>query len=210
MKVKLLLLVLFLLITGALSAQIQTSTYFPADKKYREFIDETGNPLPGNPVMIIQSFVPNYGSYVWYLNENRAKKSSFLDADPKDLFGGIYLEDHGGLLEQITFKDFAQGLAQPIYLLSFCQVTDADHNGFPEFYLTYFEESDGLDAKPLKVLVYTQNKDKKIVKAKLTGWIAYQEEDSYREEEDANFKQLSQAIRLNAQKLLKSAQQTLN
>ena len=43
-------------------AQIRTGVYFSSDKKYNEIIEDVGNPLPGNPVMIVQSFVPNYGS----------------------------------------------------------------------------------------------------------------------------------------------------
>ncbi|MGJ1261908.1 hypothetical protein [Sphingobacterium spiritivorum] len=191
-------------------AQIRTGVYFSSDKKYNEIIDELGIPLPGNPVMIVTSFVPNNGSYVWYLNESKAKAGASLEDNPKDLDAGIFLEDHGGLIQQISFKDFAKGLAQPRYLINFCEVADADKNEFPEFYLTYFEESDGLDAKPLKVIVYTNTGGKKLSKSKITGWIPFQEEDQYREERDANFKLLPKAIRLKAEKILKDAKNGLN
>ncbi|MGJ1362301.1 hypothetical protein ACR78F_08075 [Sphingobacterium spiritivorum] len=191
-------------------AQIRTGVYFSSDKKYNEIIDELGIPLPGNPVMIVTSFVPNNGSYVWYLNESKAKAGASLEDNPKDLYAGIFLEDHGGLIQQISFKDFAKGLAQPRYLINFCEVADADKNEFPEFYLTYFEESDGLDAKPLKVIVYTNTGRKKLSKSKITGWIPFQEEDQYREERDANFKLLPKAIRLKAEKILKDAKNGLN
>ncbi|CAH0204067.1 hypothetical protein [Chryseobacterium sp. Bi04] len=191
-------------------AQIRTGVYFSSDKKYNEIIEELGNPLTGNPVMIVKSFVPNYGSYVWYLNESKAEKPSYLTENPKDLHAGIFLEDHGGLIPQIAFKDFAQGLAQPKYLINFCEIGDADHDGFPEFYLTYFEESDGLDAKPLKVIVYTNIGEKTFSKAKITGWIPFQEEDLYREEKDANFKLLPKMIRLKAEKILKDAKNGMN
>ncbi|PWN65966.1 hypothetical protein [Chryseobacterium oncorhynchi] len=190
-------------------AQIRTGVYFSSDKKYNEIIEDVGNPLPGNPVMIVQSFVPNYGSYIWFLNESKSEKPAYLDESPKDLHAGIFLEDHGGLIPQITFKDFAGGLAQPKYLINFCEIGDADHNGFPEFYLTYFEESDGLDAKPLKVIVYTKS-EKIFSKAKITGWIPFQEEDQYREEKDTNFKLLPKAIRLKAEKILKDAKNGMN
>ncbi len=191
-------------------AQIRTGVYFSSDKKYKEIREELGNPLPGNPVMIVTSFVPKHGSYVWYLNESKAEKDAYLDDNPKDLYAGIYLEDHGGLIPLITFKDFAKGLAQPRYLINYCEIGDADQDGFPEFYLTYFEESDGLDAKPLKVIVYTKIGEKTLSKSKITAWIPFQEEDQYREEKDENFKSLPKAIRLKAEKIVKEAKKGIN
>lgn len=191
-------------------AQIQTGVYFASDKKYTEIMDDLGNPLAGSPVMIVHSFVPKHGSYVWFLNESEASKKAYLVDHPKDLHAGIFLEDHGGLLPQVTFRDFAQGLAQPNYLLNYCEIGDADQDGFPEFYLTYFEESDGLDAKPLKVIVYTRLDGKAFLKSKITAWLPFQEEDSYREEKDVNFKLLPQAIRAKAESILKEAKRTLN
>ncbi|SMC37791.1 hypothetical protein [Chryseobacterium sp. YR221] len=191
-------------------AQMSTGVYFSSDKKYKEIMEEVGNPLSGNPVMIVQSFVPNHGSYIWFLNESKAKNPTYLGENPKDLHSGIFLEDHGGLLPKITFKDFAAGLAQPRYMINFCEIGDADKDGFPEFYLTYFEESDGLDAKPLKVIVYTSLGEKTFSKSKITGWIPFQEEDQYREVKDENFKLLPKEIRLKAEKLLKDAKKEIN
>lgn len=193
-------------------AQMRTGVYFSSDKKYSEIIEDIGNPLSGKPVMIVQTFVPNYGSYVWFLNESKAEKPSYLGGSPKDLHAGIYLEDHGGLIPQITFKDFAKGLSQPRYLINSCEIGDANKDGFPEFYLTYFEESDGLDAKPLKVIVYTSAKSgkKEFSKSKITGWIPFQEEDQYREEQDPNFGLLPNAIKLKARKILKEAKKGMN
>lgn len=191
-------------------AQMRTGVYFSSDKKYREIIEEVGNPLSGNPVMIVQSFVPDHGSYIWFLNESKAKNPTYSGENSKDLHAGIFLEDHGGLIPQVTFKDFAQGLAQPRYLINFCEIGDADKNGFPEFYLTYFEESDGLDAKPLKVIVYTKTGGKTLSKSKITGWIPFQEEDQYREVKDANFSLLPKEIRLKAEKILKEAKKGIH
>ncbi|PRD55983.1 hypothetical protein [Sphingobacterium gobiense] len=190
-------------------AQIQTEVYFPADKKYTEIMEDLGNPLSGNPVMIVKTFVPNHGSYVWFLNESKAKNSAYFDNNPKDLHAGIFLEDHGGLLPQIVFKDFAVGLAQPKYLINSCEIGDANNDGFPEFYLTYFEESDGLDAKPLKVIVYTRLAGDKFSKSKVTAWIPFQLEDQYREEKDANFRLLPQDIGRKAEKILKVAKNSI-
>lgn len=54
-----------------------------------------------------------------------------------------------------------------MYFINYCEVGDADKDGFPEFYLTYFGESDGLDAKPLKVIVYTKRGQKHFQNQKL-------------------------------------------
>lgn len=116
--------------------------------------------------MIVTSFVPKHGSYVWYLNEKKLKKVLILKALPRFILRD-FLEDHGGLIPQITFKDFAKDLGQPMYFINYCEVGDADKDGFPEFYLTYFGESDGLDAKPLKVIVYTKRGQKTLSKSKL-------------------------------------------
>lgn len=191
-------------------AQIRTGVYFSSDKKYKEIIEEVGNPLPGNSVMIVQAFVPNHGSYIWFLNESKAKNLTYPDNNPKDLHSGIFLEDHGGLLPKITFKDFARALSQPGYMINFCEIGDANKDGFPEFYLTYFEESDGLDAKPLKVIVYTSLDEKTFSKSKITGWIPFQEEDAYREVKDENFKLLPKEIRLKAERIVKEARKRIH
>ena len=97
----------------------------------------------------------------------KVEKGTYFEGTPKDLYSGIFLEDHGGLIPQITFKDFAKDLGQPMYFINYCEVGDADKDGFPEFYLTYFGESDGLDAKPLKVIVYTKRGQKHFQNQKL-------------------------------------------
>ena len=209
MEIRMLLLIAVCFLKFSCFAQIKTEVYFSTDKKYNQIIEELGNPLSGNPVMIVKSFVPNYGSYIWYLNESKAKGPAYLDENPKDLHAGIFLEDHGGIISQVTFKDFASGLAQPKYLINFCELADANRDGFPEFYLTYFEESDGLDAKPLKVIVYTKTDEKAFSKSKITSWIPFQEEDLYREVKDTNFRALPKEIKMKAEKMLKDAKSQL-
>lgn len=71
-------------------AQIRTGVYFSSDKKYKEIIEELGNPLEGNPVMIVTSFVPKHGSYVWYLNEKKLKKVLISKALPKIYTQGFF------------------------------------------------------------------------------------------------------------------------
>ncbi|PRD47575.1 hypothetical protein [Sphingobacterium haloxyli] len=205
-----LILVAAFMISVPSFAQLQTGIYFSSDKKFTEIIEDLGNPLPGNPVMIVKTFVPKHGSYVWFLNESKAKNSAYYDDNPKDLHAGIFLEDHGGILPQIAFNDFAAGLAQPKYLINSCEIEDANNDGFPEFYLTYFEESDGLDAKPLKVIVYTRLGGDKFSKSKITAWIPFQSEDQYREAKDTNFRLLPQDIRLKAEQILKKAKNDIS
>ncbi|WP_326983940.1 hypothetical protein VUJ46_05205 [Chryseobacterium sp. MYb264] len=202
-----------LLIAGMMSlhahAQTETGVYFSNDRKFREILKNPGNPLEGYPVMIVKIKASQSGSYFWYLNESKATKKSFFDDHPKDLHAGIYLQEPGGLLPVITFKDFAEGLAQPRYLINHCEIADADKDGFPEFYLTYFTDSDGLDAKPLKVIVYTKKSRTSFQKSKITGWLSFQPEDPYREEKDQHFKSLPAAVQMKAQKIIKDAKKEL-
>ncbi|WP_313580523.1 hypothetical protein [Chishuiella sp.] len=210
MNFKNILVFILSIISLLVNAQIETGVYFANDKKYNEIIEDLGNPLDGNPLMIVKTFVPNNGSYIWYLNEGKAKNKAFLNDNPKDLYAGIYIEDHGGIIPIITFRDFAKGLAQPKYLLNYCEVDDVDKDGFPEFYLTYFEESDGLDAKPLKVIIYTKTDNKNFLKSKITAWIPFQSEDEYYEEKDYNFNLISQKIQHKAKKILKEARNNID
>lgn len=71
-------------------AQMRTGVYFSSDKKYKEIIDEVGNPLSGNPVMIVQAFVPNNGSYIWFLNESKAKSPTYLGGEFKRFTRGYF------------------------------------------------------------------------------------------------------------------------
>ena len=210
MKLKNILVLIISTVCMTVNAQIETGVYFSNDKKFGDIIEDLGSPLEGDPIMIVKTFVPKHGSYIWYLNESKAKNTVFLDDNPKDLHAGIYLEDHGGIIQVITFKDFAKGLTQPRYLVNYCEIGDADKDGFPEFYLTYFEESDGLDAKPLNVIVYTKKSDKTFFKSKITGWLPFQPEDKYREEMDDNFKLLPKSVKMKAEKILKEAKDDIN
>lgn len=81
------------------------------------------------------------------MNEAASITKGGLSKNPFDLYAGLYIENHGGVKQLITFKDFAGMLSQPKYLLDYCVVTDVDNNSSSEIYLTYFLESDRLDAK---------------------------------------------------------------
>lgn len=180
----------------------------PKQPIYIDLLDDLGNPLSGEPVLVLNYFAEKEGSYLFYFNEAKAKGESYLTPKPKDLHAGLYIEDHGGILELITFKDFAGPLSQPEYLLEYCITEDADKNKSPEFYLTYFEGSDGLDAKPLKIIVYSKN-GKNFTKSKITAWIPFQPEDKYKVEKDENYKKLPKSIQIKAEQLLNKAKSTL-
>ena len=195
-------ILIFFLLNTFLFLFSQQQRWNENNTKYKSTLEELGNPLPGKPKLIINFFASKEGSYLFYLNENKAKSASYLSENPTDLYAGIYLEDHGGIIEQITFKDFAGPLSQPKYLLDYCQVADADNNSSPEFYLTYFTQSDGLDAKPLKIIIYTKT-GKTFTKSKITAWIPFQPEDKYRIERDKNFEKLPKKIQAKAETMLK-------
>lgn len=199
---KLLKYLIVILFSTMCFSQTKINRYEKNTKELKQFLDNYENPLKGNTVLVINYFSPNTGSYLWFFNESKSSFKGALTDEPYDLHAGIYLEDHGGLLEKNTFNDFAGGLSQPNYLLDYCFIDVQDKNGNPTFYLTYFMDSDGLDAKPLKVIVYTK-KGTSFVKSKVTAWIPFQEEDKYRIEKDQNFNLLPQKIQNKALKILK-------
>lgn len=200
-----------LLLIGCLQVTYSQNIYkklSPNQTDYKNIIDELGNPLAGKPIQIIHFMGYQTGSYIWYLNHKKATKPSYITDKPFDLVSGIYIEDHGGLLDIFKFQDFASELAQPDYLLNYCIVTQTDKKSQPEFYLTYFESSDGLDAKPLKVIVYsTKPNTTQYQKSKITAYIPYQQEDKYHLVEDDNFKKLPEKVRKHAFDILKEIKQ---
>ncbi|WP_282628414.1 hypothetical protein [Empedobacter sedimenti] len=202
------LIILLTLLSSLSFAQDKIQRILPKQLIYIDLLDDLGNPLAGDPVLVVNYFAEKEGSYLFYFNEAKAKGESYLTDNPKDLHGGLYIEDHGGILELIKFKDFAGPLSEPSYLLDFCVADDADKNKSPEFYLTYFEASDGLDAKPLKIIVYSKN-GKTFTKSKITAWIPFQPEDKYKVEKDENYKKLPKSIQVKAEQLLNKAKSTL-
>ena len=201
-------LLLLTLLSSLSFAQDKIQRILPKQPIYIDLLDDLGNPLPGNPVLVLNYFAEKEGSYLFYFNEARAKGESYLTDKPKDLHAGLYIEDHGGILKLITFNNFAGPLSQPEYLLDYCVTEDADKNKSLEFYLTYFEASDGENAKPLKVIVYSRN-GKTFAKSKITAWLSYQPDAKGRIEKDENFKKLPKSIQIKAEQLLNKAKATL-
>lgn len=124
----------------------------------------------------------------------------------KNLRAYVLLADHGGYTERQKFQDFGNEVYWPVFIYDDCFIQDVDRNGDPEFYLTYFGQSDGLDAKPLKVIVYDshQMKGGKYIKAKTTAWYpAGNEDDKYRIEYDEAWLALPDVIKNKTNEILK-------
>ncbi|WP_320054458.1 hypothetical protein [uncultured Acetobacteroides sp.] len=118
----------------------------------------------------------------------------------KNLYGYILAEDHGGYVEKRKFQDFGNEVYFPEFLYDYCLVDDADGNGDPEFYLTYFGLSDGLDAKPLKVIVYSSS----CPKAKATAYYpGGNEDDVYYVTYDDSWSMLPKKIQQRANAIIK-------
>lgn len=114
----------------------------------------------------------------------------------KNLHAYVLLHDHGGYLEKAVFRDFGNVLYWPEFKYKYCLVDDADKNGIPEFYVSYFGASDGLDSKPFKVITYTYDTHNKMFKSKATAlYPGGNPEDEYTFEYDKNSNLLPKAIR---------------
>ncbi len=92
---------------------------------------------------------------------------------------------------KFTFQDAGNPVYSPAFNLPYTQAADADQDGFTEYYLVYFGYSDGLDAKPLKILVYDHFK-----KYKITAFYpAGNPGDKYRIAYGENWNSLPESIR---------------
>lgn len=116
----------------------------------------------------------------------------------KDIFAYSYLEDHGGLLEKWRVRDMGNVVYFPEWDVARSEAGDYDGDGLTEFYVVYAAESDGLDAKPTKVIVYNAD-----TKYKATAWSpAGNPEDEYHVEHEAGWERLPPAIREHADGIL--------
>jgi len=120
-----------------------------------------------------------------------------------NLYALIVAHDHGGIIQKAKFQDFGNVVYWPEFDYPNCSISDENKDGIPEFYLSYFGNSDGLDAKPYKQIVYTFN-NKNIEKSKATSYYpSGNEGDSYHIDFDENWKKLSILIQKKSQKLIK-------
>jgi hypothetical protein len=157
--------------------------------------------------------VYNFKTKKW-IHEEGTWKHSDMKTKPLDtvvysehnLYAFVLLHDHGGIVEKAKFQDFGNVVYWPEFDYQKCSVSDEDKDGAPEFYLSYMGDSDGLDAKPLKQIVYTifdQSGKQSYTKSKATAYYpAGNEEDVYKIEYDENWKKLPKNIKLKSQKIL--------
>lgn len=98
-----------------------------------------------------------------------------------NLYAFILLHDHSGIIEKVKFQDFGNVVYSPEFDYPNCSISDENKDGAPEFYLSYMGESDGLDAKPYKQIIYTLSKSNTpFVKSKATAYYpAGNPEDKY-------------------------------
>jgi hypothetical protein len=108
------------------------------------------------------------------------------------------------LNEKIKFQDFGNVVYYPEFFYDYCIIEDANRDGIVEYYLTYYGESDGLDAKPLKVIIYTQDKlISEFKKSKITAFYpAGNENDIYYVDFDSNWKTLPEGIKNKSKAIL--------
>lgn len=183
-------------------------------------------PNKGKITLLINATTPHQGSYAFLFKEKILSETHY-GGDSSDVYGTlpngtfgvvrrdynepytttiknvyayVLIEDHGGYVEKRKFQDFGNEVYFPEFLYDYCLVDDADANGDPEFYLTYFGLSDGLDAKPLKVIVYCSS----YPKAKATAYYpAGNEEDVYHVTYDDGWGMLPKKIQQRANAIIK-------
>lgn len=136
-------------------------------------------------------------------NEMKGKPLDTIIMSEHELYAFVLLHDQGTVQEKIKFQDFGNQVYWPEFDYPFCSVSDENKDGIPEFYLSYMGNSDGLDPKPFKQIIYTfTNTDSSFLKAKTTAFYPVEEEDVYHIEYDSNWKKLPAEIQKKSSKLL--------
>nr|WP_315418144.1 hypothetical protein [uncultured Pedobacter sp.] len=149
--------------------------------------------------------ISNYGgdSVDVYGLDNKPVRKDYVEPvsdTTKMLSAFIIKEQNNKYIKKCTFQDSGSELYYPTFEYKYCLADDIDNDGQPEFYLTYFGESDGLDAKPLKVITYYH-----FEKIKATAYYpAGNEEDEYYIDYDKNWKTLPKIIQKKVNHILES------
>lgn len=149
----------------------------------------------------------NHEEGTWKNSDMTGKPQDTIIYSEHNLYAFVLLHDHGGILEKAKFQDFGNVVYWPEFNYENCTISDEDKDGKPEFYLSYMGDSDGLDAKPFKQIIYTipgKSGNQSSTKSKATAYYpSGNEDDVYRVEYDENWKQLSKNIKLKNQKIIK-------
>lgn len=143
----------------------------------------------------------------WKHSDMKTKPLDTIIYSEHNLYAFVLLQDHGGILEKAKFQDFGNEVYWPEFDYQNCTISDEDKDGKPEFYLSYMGDSDGLDAKPFKQIIYTipdLSVNKNYSKSKATAYYpAGNEDDVYHVEYDENWKQLPKNIKVKSEKIIK-------
>jgi hypothetical protein len=142
----------------------------------------------------------------WNHTDMHSKPIDTIVQSIHNLYAFILIEDHGGVVEKARFQDFGNEIYWPSFDYQHCNISDEDKDGRPEFYLSYMCESDGLDAKAYKQIIYSYPglpDSKSLIKAKATAFYpAGNEDDVYHIEYESNWKTLSDAIKKKSLQIL--------
>lgn len=148
----------------------------------------------------------------WKHSDMKGKPLDTIIYSVHNLYAFVLIHHKGKMVEKASFQDFGNVVYWPEFSYNACSISDEDKDGRPEFYLSYMGNSDGLDPKPFKQIIYTMpaNPDSQnYLKSKATVYYhaggEEEEKDGhhvYTVEYDQNWKRLPQKIKLKSQKII--------
>ncbi|HYD62340.1 MAG TPA: hypothetical protein VEC35_18400 [Noviherbaspirillum sp.] len=184
--------ILTLLVTGITQAQVTpVKIRLLSAAEMEEYAAISGQPKRGWEVW------EKGGVFTLIMSEQRSATSS-PEFETRHIFAYCGLNDHGGLLPMFRMRDFANEVYWPEFIYEESGPADMDNDGRAEYYLAYHANSDGLDAKPLKVLVYWNFKKYKATAYYPAGNLG----DRYRIEYDVGWQRLPKPVAQKAESIL--------
>lgn len=185
---------------------IKVRYLYKKDAEFHAILDEFWDEKNVTMIIKTESLV---GSFIWiFEKDHREANKKAKDPDAiyykyHNLYANLLVEDHGGTLLKAKFQEFGGPLYSPEFQYPYCQVDDADNDGWPEFYLTYFG-SNSEETQPLKVIIYMASAfSRKFEKAKATAWYPFDvDADPYHVDYDANWKRLPSLVQARGMMIL--------
>jgi hypothetical protein len=171
----------------------------------KDFLAEFGDSYVKGDIAKVEHFKSRNGSFFMVLSiETKPFDQPYRKPSDADVSHNIYaygfVEDHGGLKKIWGFKDFSNIVYIPRFYIKESGIVDTNNDGTPEMIVAYFGESDGLDAKELKIITYVNR-----TKYKATAFYpAGNEDDRYHITHDANWKLLPKTSQAYVNKLFKT------
>jgi hypothetical protein len=182
----------FLCVTISSQSQTVGSTYSAKD-----FLKTFKSVQISGVIQKVVHFESNTGSYFMVLSKKIAIDTE-VEVDHLHAYG--FKEENGTLHEQWQFKDFGNPIYWPRFYLKQSGVVDKDQDGVPEYVVAYFGSSDGLDAKPLKIITYING-----IKFKATAlYPGGNEGEEYRIIYDTDWKLMPKSTQAYVNKLFKT------